>query len=332
MNSGMRPNLCRSSGRIARDRRPTEDHSTRNDERSYFDRTDAGSSMIRCAMTGTIGSTSVRCSAIVASVCSGSKRRRSTILSPRAATRARGARSPTRGTSATPRTAESPVVQRHAVQVAEDRRPAASSAAARALRRPGRARRQQDLATRLRRRVRLGAVGGLQRVVDAALPRPAPGDEAGHVLVGDELRELLVVDDRLHALTRDDVLQLRPRERRVQQQRVGPELRRRDQRVDEVAMVATQHADAVTGADARRGQRVGQPVRVVVQLGVRDRAGLVDQTDRVAVANRVRGDAAGRRPVPLPLRLRRADELARMLGPEQAGADERRRVVDDDGS
>ena len=130
----------------------------------------------------------------------------------------------------------------------------------RALRRAGRARGEDDHAALLAR-----AATTSSRVAAARSGPPAAGPRARsspsgqamkrlrpHAGVADQLGELLVVDDRHRLLALDDVGDLRRRERRVQVQRVGAELRARDRGLDEAAVVAAQDRDAVALADARR--------------------------------------------------------------------------------
>ena len=70
--------------------------------------------------------------------------------------------------------------------------------------------------------------------------------------------ELLVVDDRLRLLALADLGDLRPREHRVEVERVGAELRAGDRRVDEAAVVAAEDGDVVALADAAVRERVGE--------------------------------------------------------------------------
>jgi hypothetical protein len=61
----------------------------------------------------------------------------------------------------------------------------------------------------------------------------------------------------------------------------GPELDGGEQRFHGLDGVAGVEADMVTGTDPLGGQVVGQPVRLVFELGVRDLAVAEDQRDPV---------------------------------------------------
>jgi hypothetical protein len=155
--------------------------------------------------------------------------------------------------------------------------------ARRALRRPRRARGEDDRLAALGRRLHIACVALRDqilhpRVVRLAAVRVVPGDVAlaAPRRVVDQLLELVVVDQRLGLLALGDVGELRAGERRVEEQHVGAELRARDHRVGEAAMVAAHDADAVARLDAVGGQRVGQRVRARVDLAERERPELVD--------------------------------------------------------
>ena len=95
-----------------------------------------------------------------------------------------------------------------------------------------------------------------------------PRDEALAAVqrVLEQLGELGVVDDRARLLALDHLGQLRAGERGVEQHRVGAELGQRDQRLDEAAVVAAHHADAVALEHARVRERVREPARALVDL------------------------------------------------------------------
>ena len=109
-----------------------------------------------------------------------------------------------------------------------------------------------------------GVVGGrvrlhqrLDRVaLDVAV---GPGeDPALGVGLVEQARELLVVDHRARALALQHLDQLRSGERGVEVEDVGAQLGGGDGRVDEEAVVAAHHRDAVALADAHLPQRVGR--------------------------------------------------------------------------
>ena len=112
----------------------------------------------------------------------------------------------------------------------------------------------------LERRAPAGAGDAASRPGDVAPAsvRPRRATSAG---------ELLVEDDRARVLARADPGELRRRERGVEQQRVGAELGRRDERLDEPAVVATEDRDRVARDDPVGAPGVGERVRAAVQLG-----------------------------------------------------------------
>jgi hypothetical protein len=122
-----------------------------------------------------------------------------------------------------------------------------------------------------------------------------PADEAAHPLgrLGHQAGELLVVDqgDRLFAA--HDIGELRAGERGVQVDDVGAELRARDRRLDEAAVVAAHDRDAVALEDSVVAQRVGERVRALVDLAECERPRLVDDRLAVGVAQRCDRVAGG---------------------------------------
>jgi hypothetical protein len=130
----------------------------------------------------------------------------------------------------------------------------------------------------------------------AVLLLVVPRDVALAALAGvlDEVAELLVVDERLRLLALGDVGELRARERGVEEQRVGAQLRARHDRVDEAAVVAAHDPDAVALLDALLGEGVRERVGALVDVLEGQRPELVDDRRGVRVA-RGRGGVAARR-------------------------------------
>ena len=110
--------------------------------------------------------------------------------------------------------------------------------------------------------------------------------------------ELLVVDERLRPLALHHLDQLRAGEHRVQVERRGAELGRRQRRLEEAAVVARHHPDPVAGADPERLEGVGERVGAVVQALPGQRAAFVEDRDLVRVLDRGDGDAGRRRGAP----------------------------------
>src|SRR5581483_6019703 len=84
--------------------------------------------------------------------------------------------------------------------------------------------------------------------------------------------------------------QLRRGEVRVQQQSSGADLGGGQDRLEESAVVAGQHADRLARLEASSEQGVGQRIAVVLQLAERDRAALVVQRDVVGLGGGGQGD------------------------------------------
>jgi hypothetical protein len=145
----------------------------------------------------------------------------------------------------------------------------------------------------------------------------------------EEVPKLLVVDQGGRALVLDDPGELRRRERRVQVQRLGSELRAGERGIDEAAVVAAHDRDPVALADAIAGQPTRQGVRALVELGEGERPGLVDE--RGGIPPRVRADRGagcwrGAPAQELPQRMRR---LVRPLELDHPGLVEGLRVERD---
>ena len=164
---------------------------------------------------------------------------------------------------------------------------------------------------------RRGSSAGLVGVVPRDEPRAAPAR------VVDEVLELGVVDDRRRLLALGDLGDLRPGERGVEVQGVGAELRQRDRRVDEAAVVAAHDRDARALPDPAGAQRVGQRVRALGDLGERERPEVVDERRGVRVADRADGVAGGRRGAEAAQRAQRLDDPVRARRRHDPGARQR---------
>ena len=196
------------------------------------------------------------------------------------------------------------------------------------LRGSGRARGEDHGAARLLRRVDLvvGAVDDQvleQRVLGLAVAlEPADEPLAPPAALGDELGELLVVDQRGGLLALHHVGDLRPGEARVQVQPVRPELGQRHAELDEVAVVAAQHADVVALVDAGVGQRVAEAVGALVDVLERQGPELVDDRRLVGVADRRGGVARGRGRAPAGEREAELEDPVRAVEGDDAGPEE----------
>ena len=149
-----------------------------------------------------------------------------------------------------------PVPERHPTEQSADggQRAALGGAAGGALGRPGRAageHREPRLDARREAAIRVGAPLGqrLERVRAGALG-PGPPAAVRRVDAGQELGVLVVVDQQVRALALRDVAQLRAGEVGVEQDDPGAALRGREERLEEVAVVAAQDRDAVAGREA----------------------------------------------------------------------------------
>ncbi len=107
--------------------------------------------------------------------------------------------------------------------------------------------------------------------------------------------ELLVVDQQRRPLALDHVGELRTGEHRVQVERAGAELGRRDRRLDEAAVVAAHDRDPVAARDPPPGEGAGERVGAPVQLPEGERAALVDQGRVVRMVDRRDNRAGGGR-------------------------------------
>ena len=142
----------------------------------------------------------------------------------------------------------------------------------------------------------------------------------------DEVGELLVVDQRGGRLAAQDVGDLGAGEGGVEVELAGAELRARDGRLDEPAVVAAHDRDAVPFAYAGGGEPVRERVGAALDLGERERPALVDEGEAIGAADRadgVRGGGVG------PPALQRAHRAQRAVGaldfeharPEQRAGD-----------
>ena len=152
---------------------------------------------------------------------------------------------------------------------------------------------------------------------------------------GQQVLELLVVDQRLRPLALHHLDQLRAGEHRVQVERPGAELGRRQGRLEEAAVVAAHDPDPVAGADPHRGEGVGERVGALVQALPGERAAFVEDRDLVRVLDRRDGDAGRRRGAPAQEGARRPaapcrDASAR-ASPPRAAPSPRRAESDDRG-
>ena len=201
-----------------------------------------------------------------------------------------------------------------------------------ALRRPGRPGGQDDELRLLARRDDVGAVTRLDQVLEGlvACDRLVVADP-GHVAPGlaalrsvvDQLRELGVVDRDPRLLTLEHVARLRRRERRVQVQGACAELRARERRLDEVAVIAREDRDPVALDDASIRQRVRERVAAPVDLLEGQLAEVVDQADLVRVAHRARRGRRGRRRAPVDQDVQHPHKPVGPLEPDETGARQR---------
>ena len=196
-----------------------------------------------------------------------------------------------------------------------------------ALGRAGRAAREDDDAALALWRHDLAGVARPDQLVErrvGAVLGVVPRDEALAPLARllEEARELLVVDQRAWLLALRDLGELGGGERRVEVERVRPELRDGDRRLDEAAVVAAHDPDAVPLDDAGVGERVGERVRAHVDLGVAERPELVDDHRVVRVARRERDRAGGRAAAPALQRPQEVPQPVRPHRPDHAGVRE----------
>jgi len=127
-----------------------------------------------------------------------------------------------------------------------------------------------------------------------------PGDDPldARLDPGQQVGELLVVDERLRALTLHHLDQLRAGEHRVEVERRGADLGRRQRRLEEAAVVARHHPDPVAGADTERLEGVGERVGALLQPLPGQRAAFVEDRDLVRVLDRGHGDPRRGRSAP----------------------------------
>ena len=79
-------------------------------------------------------------------------------------------------------------------------------------------------------------------------------------------------DHRAAVRVRDDRLELGLCQPPVERDRDGSDLACREQQLDDLRRGAVEVRDPISGADAGREQRLAQPVRAFVELGVGERA------------------------------------------------------------
>ena len=273
---------------------------------------------MRWSITGTAMSPVERCSAIAATVASGSKRRRTTSVEPIESDIVENAR-PSEWNIGAVTTLPSLTLNgsrsKSAPAVISPRGglrgaplgvpvvPLVSSTTPPERRARPRAREASLVADDvLQRRV---VVGRSLWVLD---PRPV----AQHATVGafEQAGELLVVDQRLRTLALHDVDQLGPGERGVQVDGRAAELGVRRHGVEEAAVVAAHDGHAVTRPQAGRAPGVGDGVGAQVQLVEGQRAELVHQPGPLAEAHG--GDRRHRADRPTPPDLAR--DLQRRVG------------------
>ena len=223
-------------------------------------------------------------------------------------------------------------LQRDLREVGDNRVDRLGIAARGALRRPGRARREDHgAALALRRddraRIAIGHQLVERRVVAGRLVVPGHEALAPVARILEELVELLVEYERLGLLALHDLGQLRAREGGVEVERVGAQLRQRDRRLDEATVVAAHDTDAVTLPEARVRERVRERVRARVHLAVGERAELVDDHRPVRVALGQRDGAGRGAAAPFLQRPQHAPEAVRAHRPDHAGLDQHLRAA-----
>ena len=166
----------------------------------------------------------------------------------------------------------------------------------------------------------------LRAAGDQALQRPllpltvavGPSDDPVDRAVdpGQEVAELLVVDERLRRLAPSHLGQLRAGEHRVEVERAGAELGRRQSRLDEAAVVAAHDPDPVAVADPKLGREsVGEGIGAPVQPFEAERSAFVDDRDLVRMVDRRGGDAERRRGAPAD---KGRPDLHRLVGAHEA--------------
>ena len=132
-----------------------------------------------------------------------------------------------------------------------------------------------------------------RRVCDPTTdPRRRPARSSGPPSPATLAASSLVVDQHVDPFAGDDGVDLRRRERRVQEHEVGAHLPHRERGDDEPAVVAAQQADGATRADPAVAQCAGERIAAFPQLPVGDRAGFVVDRHGVRVARRRCRDGA----------------------------------------
>lgn len=164
------------------------------------------------------------------------------------------------------------------------------------------------------RRGQRTAVSALHHVVECAdlgrriVLRPgAIGEDLVREGLGDRV-ELVVVYERLNLLAGGDVDELGPGEPGVHQHQLGAVLGGSEHRQDQAAMIAAHASHDGTGSDAIGLPRPHQGVGLLLDVGVGERAALVDQGHRIQSGLGIRVDGPGERTV-LPHGQDRSDAL-----------------------
>ena len=142
-----------------------------------------------------------------------------------------------------------------------------------------------------------------------------PGDEGSPPLTssGNRLAELVVVDDRDRTLVIADLADLRCGEHCVQKDQISADSISGDRDLDEVAMVAAEHGDAVASPDPSRAQATRQRVRPLIEVGVAQKTGVVNQRRGVGTANRCARVATSDRSSPAAQHVKRPQQQQRVL-------------------
>ena len=152
-----------------------------------------------------------------------------------------------------------------------------------ALRRPCRTRREDDRAAFVRGSRNLRALGVthdevVDRVVLHVAVAVGPCEHTRHVSrLERDGRELVVVHEDVCVFTSHDIPELRAREAGVEEQLVRAELGERARDVEDVAVVAAEHADGVAGADPDGAEAACERICATIDLGERQRSALVDE-------------------------------------------------------
>ncbi len=256
---------------------------------------------MRCSMVGTTTSVSQRCFSTRRIVFSGSNLRCITTVWPSASASANW-ETPVPWNAGGRHHHRLPASQRNPVEELgrRERRRVSAGSALRCTR--GAAGEEDETALRGRRGQRT-AVSALHHVVECAdlgrriVLRPgAIGDDLVREGLGDRV-ELVVVHERLNLLAGGDVDELGPGEPGVHQHQLGAVLGGGEHRQDQAAMIAAHASHDGTGSDAVGLPRPHQGVGLLLDVGVGERAALVDQGHRIQSGLGIRVDGPGERTV-----------------------------------